>query len=109
MHKTDFSTIHLILFLLFLGSLIPFSACTSRKIIANEPVVRDTGDTHLVNINRDDASALQSLPNVGPVLAEKIVEHRTRYGPFRKIEHILLIEGVSDKRFREIRHLIAIE
>jgi competence protein ComEA len=52
---------------------------------------------------------LEALPNVGPNLAKKIVEHRERFGRFRKPEHLLMIEGVSDKRFREIRHLVKVE
>ena len=61
-----------------------------------------------VNINTAGAAELRSLPNVGPALAEKIIRHRERYGPFRRVEHLLIIEGISDRRFREIRHLIKI-
>ena len=61
-----------------------------------------------VNINTADAAELSRLPHIGPALAEKIIEHRKRYGPFRRVEHLLIIEGVSDRRFREIRHLIKI-
>ena len=62
-----------------------------------------------MNINAADVSMLQNIPHVGPALAEKIVDHRKRYGAFRKTEHLLLVEGISEKRFREIQDLIAIE
>src|SRR5436190_6827496 len=56
-----------------------------------------------VNINTADAKELQRIPGIGPVLAKKIVDHRDRYGPFRKPEEILIIDGISEKRFREFR------
>jgi competence protein ComEA len=62
-----------------------------------------------VNINTATADQLQSIPGIGPVLSKKIIEHRDRYGPFRRAEEILIVEGISEKRFREFRSYILIE
>jgi competence protein ComEA len=62
-----------------------------------------------VNINTASAPDLQTIPHVGEKLAMKIIEHRRRYGPFRRPEHLMLIDGIGDKRFRKIRHLIRVE
>jgi len=62
-----------------------------------------------VNINTADANELQNIPGVGPVLAKKIIDHRDRYGPFRRPEDILIIDGISEKRFREFRGFILIK
>ena len=62
-----------------------------------------------ININFAGVGELQRIPHVGEKLALSIIEHRERFGPFRKPEHLLLIKGVSDKRFREIRHLIRVD
>jgi len=62
-----------------------------------------------VNINTADANDLQRIPGIGPVSAKKIVDHRDRYGPFRRPEEILIIDGISEKRFREFRSFILIE
>ena len=62
-----------------------------------------------VSINRASREELERLPGVGPVLAARIVEHRERHGPFRKVEHLLVVRGVSDRRFREIRPLVTAE
>jgi DNA uptake protein and related DNA-binding proteins len=43
------------------------------------------------------------------VLAKKIIGHRDRYGPFRRPEDILIIDGISEKRFREFRGFILIK
>ena len=62
-----------------------------------------------VNINKASHAELERLPGVGPATAARIVEHRERYGPFRRAEHLLLVRGFSDSRFRELRPLIAVD
>ena len=62
-----------------------------------------------VNINKASRAELERLPGVGPATASRIVEHRERYGPFRRAEHLLLVRGFSDSRFRELRPLIAVD
>ena len=60
-----------------------------------------------VSVNRASQAELERLPGVGPVLAARIVEHRERHGPFRKVEHLLVVRGISERRFREIRALVS--
>ena len=62
-----------------------------------------------VNINTASAAELETLPYIGPKLARQVIEHRQTHGPFRKPEHLMLIPGMSDRRFRAIRHLISVE
>ncbi|MGQ0541276.1 MAG: ComEA family DNA-binding protein [Blastocatellia bacterium] len=62
-----------------------------------------------VNINTASVEELESIPHVGRSLALKIIEYRETNGPFRRPEYLILIQGISDKRFRKIRHLIRVE
>lgn len=62
-----------------------------------------------VNINQATKEQLTQLPNIGEKTAENIIEHREKYGRFRKAEHLLLVPGISDKKFREIKNLIRTE
>jgi competence protein ComEA len=62
-----------------------------------------------VNINKASRAELERLPGVGPATASRIVEHRERYGPFRRAEHLLLVRGFSDSRFRELRPLVTVD
>ena len=62
-----------------------------------------------VNINVASASELEKLPGVGKVIAERIVAHRTEYGPFRRAEHLMMVRGISDRKFRDMRPMIVIE
>jgi competence ComEA-like helix-hairpin-helix protein len=62
-----------------------------------------------LNINVATASELEKLPGVGKVIAERIIIYRTKYGPFRRAEHLMMVNGISESKFREIRPLIAVE
>ncbi len=62
-----------------------------------------------ININTATAAELEKLPNIGEKTAEKIIEHRERFGKFRRVENIMLVESISDKKFRRIRPLIKVE
>ena len=62
-----------------------------------------------ININAASSQELEKLPGVGNVIAERIVAHREQYGPFRRAEHLLMVRGISDKKFRQLRTLIAVE
>ncbi|HEX6625454.1 MAG TPA: helix-hairpin-helix domain-containing protein [Pyrinomonadaceae bacterium] len=59
-----------------------------------------------VSINLAPREELERLPGVGPALAARIVEHRERHGPFRRLEHLLLVRGISERRLRELRPFI---
>ncbi|MGH9947664.1 MAG: ComEA family DNA-binding protein [Pyrinomonadaceae bacterium] len=84
-------------------------ACTSSETIKLSPteVAESTAET--VNINTASKEELMRIPFIGEKLAGEIIEHRTRFGPFRKKEHLLFLSGISDRRFREISHLIRVD
>ena len=63
----------------------------------------------VVNINTASISDLEKLPGVGKVLAERIVEHRENYGPFRRAEHLLMVRGISDRKFRAIQQMLTVD
>ena len=65
--------------------------------------------TPRININTASADELQKLPGIGKALAARIIEHREKYGPFRKPEHLIIVRGISEKRFRELKDLITVD
>ena len=83
-------------------------ACGGRLSVAVPPTNTAAAE-HAININTATADELQSIPHVGEKLAAKIIEHREINGPFRRVEHLMLIQGISDKRFRKIRPLVRVE
>lgn len=66
-------------------------------------------NAHRININTASAKELETLPGIGKALAARIIEHREEYGPFRRPEHLIIVRGISDKRFRALRDLITVE
>lgn len=62
-----------------------------------------------IDINAADAAALERLPGIGPATARKIVEHRTRSGPFRRPEDLLKVKGIGPKKFEQLRQFIIVE
>ncbi len=58
----------------------------------------------LVDLNRADLTALDTLPGIGETLAGRIVLAR----PFFYIEDLLQVKGIGDKRLADIRPLVAV-
>ena len=90
-----------------------FSACI-RLPRTNTPTTRlDTPALATspapINLNTASAAQLEQLPGVGPVLAERIIAHRDEHGHFRRTEHLMMVRGISDRKFRELRSLVRVE
>ncbi|PYT00467.1 MAG: hypothetical protein DMF63_07830 [Acidobacteria bacterium] len=86
-------------------------SCTRNESqsISGLPHTPIAASAKAININTADVTELQKIPGVGPASAKKIIEHRKLYGPFRRPEEILIVDGISEKRFREFRSYISIE
>ena len=66
-------------------------------------------DTGLININTATVSQLDTLPGIGPVLAQRIIDYREANGPFTSISQLTLVEGIGEKRLADMIPLITIE
>lgn len=56
----------------------------------------------LVDLNTADASGLDSLPGVGPVLAERILDWRSQHGRFSSVDELGEVSGIGDKLLAQI-------
>ena len=65
--------------------------------------------TGLININTATVSQLDTLPGIGPVLAQRIVDYRETNGPFTSLGQLMLVNGIGEKRLEAILDLITIE
>jgi competence ComEA-like helix-hairpin-helix protein len=61
------------------------------------------------SLNEASREELERLPGIGPALAARIVEHRERFGRFRRAEHLLLVRGISERRFLQLRPYVTAE
>jgi len=61
-----------------------------------------------VNLNSATAEQLESLPGIGPAMAKLIIEHRTKSGKFTRIEEIMNIKGIGEKKFQKIKDRLTV-
>jgi competence protein ComEA len=60
-----------------------------------------------VHLNSATLEQLDALPGVGPVTAQKIVDYRTRHGPFRSVDDLDAIPGIGPARLGQLRDAAA--
>lgn len=63
-------------------------------------------ETALVELNTADAETLQTLPGIGEVLAQRIIDYRTENGPFETIEEVMEVQGIGQGKFEELKYYI---
>ena len=81
--------------------LMLFAASEVRTDTKNPPA-------HPIDLNTATAEQLQQVPGIGPSTARAIVNFRQKSGPFRKIEDLLAIKGVSKARLEKMRPYLKI-
>ncbi|MDQ0748396.1 competence protein ComEA [Streptomyces africanus] len=59
-----------------------------------------------VSLNTATADQLDTLPGVGPVLAQHIIDYRTQHGGFRSVDELREVNGIGDRRFADLRNLV---
>ncbi len=59
-----------------------------------------------VSLNTATAEEFDGLPGVGPVLARRIVDHRTEHGGFRAVEELREVDGIGERRFADLQPLV---
>jgi len=61
-----------------------------------------------VNLNTADRAALETLPRVGPAMAERIIAWRERNGGFRAAEDLMQVSGIGERTFEAMRDLVSV-
>ena len=59
-----------------------------------------------INLNTADSTALETLPRVGPTLAQRIIDWRSEHGPFRAVDELRDVTGIGEKIFADIAPLV---
>jgi competence protein ComEA len=61
-----------------------------------------------ININTATQAELESLPRIGPKVAQRIIEYRTQNGNFKKIDDLMKVKGIGEKIFAQLKELITV-
>ncbi len=62
----------------------------------------------VLNLNMATAKQLEGLPGIGPSLAQRIIEFREKKGGFKRVEELLAIPGISERKWKAIRDKITV-
>jgi comEA protein len=62
-----------------------------------------------IDLNSASASDLELLPQIGPVLSQRIILYRKTKGKFQKIEDLMKVSGIGSKTFEKIKDLITVK
>lgn len=85
------------------------SASTSQPSSAVSPVTAPASSSDgRININTASVEELITLPNIGQVLAQRIVDYRQAHGPFQSLGELTEVEGIGEKRLEAILEYITI-
>jgi competence protein ComEA len=63
----------------------------------------------VLNLNTATAEQLQRLPGVGPSLAKRIVDFREKKGGFKRIEELLAVPGISEKKWQQLKEYLVLK
>ncbi|MET7973013.1 ComEA family DNA-binding protein [Streptomyces mirabilis] len=59
-----------------------------------------------VSLNTATVDQLDTLPGVGPVLAQHIIDYRSQHGGFRSVDELREVNGIGDRRFSDLQKLV---
>ena len=85
----------------FCVCLILFLLCTAEAAKKKPPAKP-------ININTATSAELQQVPGIGPATAQKILQMRKSYGPFKSVDDLLAIRGLGQKRLDKMRKYLTV-
>jgi competence protein ComEA len=61
-----------------------------------------------VNLNTATLAELDSLPGIGPAIAQRIIDYRAAHGGFRSIDELRRVEGIGDAKFAQLKDRVTV-
>ncbi|TAH14474.1 MAG: hypothetical protein EAZ12_00395 [Sphingobacteriia bacterium] len=89
--------------------IIPFVLFSANNSLPYNPVAVPVKKQRIVDVNTASVSDWESLPGIGPVLANRIVKFREKLGGFSSINQVASTYGIADSVFSTIRAFLSIQ
>jgi competence protein ComEA len=89
-------------------ALLIMALCSATPCMARSSAGSEGRATNPVDINSADAEQLMTIPGIGKVMAERIIQFRNQHGPFKRVEDLLKIKGIGEKSFQKIRSYVKV-
>ncbi|MFJ5232110.1 helix-hairpin-helix domain-containing protein [Kitasatospora sp. NPDC088391] len=89
----------------------------ARPLTDGEQILVDTdtpaggapaAPTGPVSLNRASAEQLDSLPGVGPTLAQRILQYRLTHGPFQSVDDLRHVPGIGARKYEDLKALLTL-
>ncbi|MEV4557301.1 ComEA family DNA-binding protein [Kitasatospora sp. NPDC049285] len=61
-----------------------------------------------VSLNRATADQLDTLPGVGPALAQRILQYRLAHGPFHSVDQLRHVPGIGERKYEDLKPLLTL-
>ena len=81
---------------------------TAEEAPASAPEAETREEKIPVNINNATKEELMTLPGVGEVLADRIIEYRETYGRFVAAEQLMDVSGIGEQRYADLADLVTV-
>ncbi|MCX7623131.1 MAG: ComEA family DNA-binding protein [Thermomicrobium sp.] len=81
---------------------------TPERSTGGDRAATPVRDGERIDLNRATAEELEGLPGVGPALARRIVEYRAQHGPFRSVEELVNVAGISERMVADWGDLVTV-
>ncbi len=78
----------------------------SVQQVVEQPTVSEKAEC--LDLNTATQEQLESLPGIGPELAERILQYRNTSGGFVSAEQLMDVKGIGEKRYAALKELVSV-